>query len=444
MSAQRSMRIEGWGRQAVWGEERSAEDLMTVVGAAALSRGLGRSYGDASLPHPSRPLVVGTTLADRILDLDPASGCVRAEAGLSLAELIRQVLPLGLWPPASPGTQFVTLGGMVAADVHGKSHHRDGTFSQHVRRLRMVLADGSVVDCSPSENAELFAATCGGMGLTGHILEVELTLQRVPSPWIWQETERIDDIDRFLAELRTAASQWPYTAGWIDCLARGRRLGRGILFKGRWAEPGEAPNRFPRPASALSVPFVLPSWLLSPATVRGFNEAVYRTHPRRPRRGIVSPEAFFYPLDRVRHWNRIYGPRGLTQHQCVLPEAERPGAARRFLDVLTRLGGASFLCVIKDCGAESGGLLSFPRPGISIAADFKVDAGVQARIDRLNETVLAESGRIYLAKDGFSRREHFAAMESARLPRFTAARRRYDPEGRLRSALSVRLLGDMP
>ncbi len=434
--------LSGWGRLPVPGREIRSEDLERIARGLPLTRGLGRSYGDSSLPPPGALDVAGSTLADRVLSFDAQTGLLRAEAGLSLAEVIRLFLPRGFWPPSSPGTQYVTLGGMVAADVHGKSHHKDGTFGNHVTALKMLCADGRVVTCSRSEEPDLFRATLGGMGLTGHILEVEARLQRVPSPWLWCESERIKDLDAFLAELRRSAVDWPYTVGWIDCLAKGRALGRGLLIRGRWAEPGQAPQSFPKPRRRRGVPVVFPGWALSRATVRLFNEVYYRSQLTRLRRRIVDPETFFYPLDAVLHWNRIYGPRGFTQYQCVLPEGERPGAARRVLGELTRRGGASFLCVIKDCGAQGEGLLSFPRPGISIAADLPVRGDTQELIDALNERVIEEGGRVYLAKDAFTRPEHFRAMEADRLPRFEETRRRWDPQHRLASAQSARLLDD--
>jgi decaprenylphospho-beta-D-ribofuranose 2-oxidase len=435
--------LSGWGRVPVPGREVRSEDLEALTRDAVLSRGLGRSYGDSSLPPPGHPVVAGTPLADRILSFDPATGALRAEAGFSLFDLNRTFLPRGFCAPVAPGTQFITLGGMVAADVHGKNHHRDGCFGRHVLRLRMRVADGSIVECSPERECELFRATLGGMGLTGHILDVECRLMRIPSPWIWRESERIADIDRFIEALKEAGPRWPYTMGWIDCLSRGRGMGRGILTRGRWAEPHEAPADLPRPKARPSVPFVLPGWVVSRATVRAFNSIYYHRHPARVRRGIAHPESFLYPLDVVRHWNRMYGPRGFTQYQCVLPDAAGHGAARRFLELLTRRGGASMLCVIKDCGEEGPGLLSFPRTGISIALDIPIRDGTQSLVDVLNELVIAEGGRIYLAKDAFTRPEHFRAMEP-RLAEWTRIRRRWDPAGRLRSAQSVRILGDPP
>jgi decaprenylphospho-beta-D-ribofuranose 2-oxidase len=233
------------------------------------------------------------------------------------------------------------------------------------------------------------------------------------------------------------------TMGWIDCLARGRAMGRGILIRGRWAEPGEAPAEPPKPKRRIAMPFVLPQFVLNPLSIRIFNFLVYRKQLRRRSVAIVHPETFFYPLDMILHWNRMYGPRGFTQYQCVLPTAAGPDAARRFLELLTAKGGASFLCVIKDCGEQGQGMLSFPMRGISIALDIPVREDTQALVDALNERVIAEGGRMYLTKDAFTRAEHFAAMEP-RLAAFAEVRRRWDPQRRLKSAQSIRVLGDPP
>jgi FAD/FMN-containing dehydrogenase len=423
------------------GRELLAENLESVTAGASLCRGLGRSYGDASLSARPGDKVVATRLADRVLAFDADTGVVRAEAGLSLAELHRLVMPRGFFAPVTPGTKFVTLGGMVASDVHGKNHHREGCFGAHVRALRVRLADDSIVECSPGENADLFDATLGGMGLVGHILEVEFALHRIPSRWIFMESERVGDLDDFLGALSRAAPAWPMTMGWIDCLTRGRAMGRGILMAGRWATPDEAPAEAPGEPVPHALPFELPDAALNRWTASLFNTAYYWRHVRRRVRSIVAPDPFFYPLDAILHWNRAYGPRGFTQYQCVLPRRAGPEAVREFMALLTKLGSASPLCVIKDCGPEGRGTLSFPMEGTSIAVDMAVSPDIQRVVDRLNEFVIAAGGRIYLTKDRFTRPEHFRAMEP-RLPRFLAAREKWDPERKLRSALSVRLLGD--
>ena len=435
--------IRGWGGTSVMGIERQSEDLERLTRHVALTRGLGRSYGDSSLPPPGDPIVAVSILANRLLAFDPESGDLTAEAGYSLVDLWDTFLPRGWFTPVSPGTQFVTLGGMVAADVHGKNHHRSGSIGGHIQALRLRVASGAIVTCSRAVEADLFRATIGGMGLTGHILEVTLRLERIPSPWILGETRRIHNIGDFVTALKHAGPEWPFTMGWIDCLSRGDRLGRGVLFCGRWATPEEAPKKFPRRLPRPVVPIVCPSWVMGRAVGRVFNSVYYRVHPEQPRRGIIHPEAFFYPLDAIRHWNRLYGRRGFTQYQCVLPEAGGVDIVRDLLDRMTRFGAASFLCVIKDCGAEGEGLLSFPRPGVSVALDIPIRDNTQQVVDGLNEFVVSVGGRIYLAKDAYTRSDHFRAMEP-RLARFEAVRRAWDPACRIRSVQSVRLFGDQP
>ena len=434
-------RLSGWGHYpVVEGCEIRGENLEAITQGVVITRGLGRSYGDSSLPPPGACRVAGAQLADRLLAFDPDSGIVRAEAGCPLWRLNRVFLPRGWFTPVTPGTHYVTLGGMVAADVHGKSHHVDGCFGAHVTALTMRVPDGRVIECSDRHEPELFRATLGGMGLTGHILEVEFRLRRIASPWIWQESERAGDFDALLDALQRAKS-WPFTVCWADFLIRGPHAGRGIIMKGRWADPKEAPPQMPRFRHALSVPIELPNWFLQTWMVALFNRLNYWKHGSGPRRSIVHPETFFYPLDVIRNWNRVYGRRGFTQYQCVLPLSGDYARHHRFLELLHARGARVFLCVIKDCGAEGKGMLSFPKPGISYALDIPIDGHTQALVDALNELVIAEGGRIYLAKDALTRAEHFRAMEP-RLEAWTRVRRQWDPQRTLRSAQSVRLFGD--
>ena len=428
---------------SVAGEIRLSEDLERQTREVPLTRGLGRSYGDSSLPPPTRPVVAGSSLADRLLSFDDCTGDLRAEAGYSLAELHRTFLPRGWVTPVSPGTQFVTLGGMVAADVHGKNHHRDGSIGRHVQAIRLRVANGRILQCSRQVEPDLFRATLGGMGLTGHILEVTLRLVRVPSPWIVCRKHRIKGIDEFVSALKQAGAEWPMTMGWIDCLSRGANIGRGVLICGRWATPGESPNHVPRQRLRLAVPFMCPSWVMGRTVVRLFNACYYHAHRATPRQVMMRSEPFFYPLDAIRNWNRLYGRQGFTQYQCVIPDSAGRSAVRTLLEQLTDLGGASFLCVIKDCGDEGEGLLSFPLRGVSVALDLPIRDNTQAIVNTLNDFVAAAGGRIYLAKDAFTRPKHFRAMEP-RLVEFTAIRRRWDPLGLIRSAQSVRLFGDAP
>lgn len=433
-------KLSGWGRTTAPGREIRSEQLESITVEATLSRGLGRSYGDSSLPAPAVERVVGTRLADRILGFDPATGRLRAEAGLCLAEMNRLFLPRGFFTPVTPGTKFVTLGGMIASDVHGKNHHVQGTIGRHVTELLLRVGDGRLVTCSREENSELFYATLGGMGLTGHILEVELTLARVPSPWIYTESFRIPSLDAFLVALKQGSRDWPMTVGWLDTVATGRALGRGILFCGRWAEPAEAPPHLPRTRPAPTVPFDFPSFTLNRFSMSVFNSIVYHQHIPKHRKSIVDPNKYFYPLDFVQQWNRIYGKRGVAQHQCVIPDDTAAATVRAMIEVLRELSASSFLTVIKDCGQEGEGLLSFPKPGISLALDIPIRDNVQLVIDRLNERVIAGGGRIYLTKDGFTRPEDLRRMD-ARVPAFLEVCKRWDPEGNIRSAQSERLFG---
>lgn len=429
-------KLSGWGRTFLPGREIRGENLERISSLAALSRGLGRSYGDSSLPAHPDDSVMGTAFADRILSFDEATGVLRAEAGISLAEVIRLFLPRGFFPAVTPGTRFVTLGGMVASDVHGKNHHVDGTIGRHVRAMKLRVADGRIVECSRTAEPDLFRATVGGMGLTGHILEVELTLAKVPSPWIYTESFRISNVDEFLERLKEAGKDWPFTVGWLDSVA----MNRSILYVGRWAEPHEAPGHTPLPPRPITMPLELPSGLLNRFTVGMFNRLVYYSHFAPHKTGVVDPYRFFHPLDRVLKWNLAYGKRGVTQHQAVIPTESGPAGVRALIDVLTKAGACSFLTVVKDCGAEGEGLLSFPRPGMSIALDIPIRGDTQEIVDRLNACVIRHGGRIYLTKDGFARPEDFRKMEG-RLDGFLAVRDRWDPTHKIRSAQSERLFG---
>jgi FAD/FMN-containing dehydrogenase len=435
--------LAGWGRYpVVAGEERLSEDLEAATLGATLSRGLGRSYGDASLPAAAGGTVAGTRLADRVLAFDEETGTLHAEAGLSLARINELFRPRCWSSPVLPGTRFVTLGGMVAADVHGKNHHVNGAFGAHVEALRMRGPDGSIADVSDASDPELFRATIGGMGLTGHVLEVRFRMERIPSPWIYQEVDVVDDLHSLISALREAGRDWPFTVCWADCVTGGRGFGRGALIKGRWADPSEAPAKPPAGGLEVSVPFEMPGWLLNRPLGRAFNTA-YRLMSRVRGSGrLVSPDAFFHPLDGLLHWNRLYGRRGFTQYQCVVPDSAGPDGYRALFDRLAHHGGGSFLTVVKDCGPEGRGMLSFPMPGISAAFDLPmIDGWTREVVNDLNRVVIDSGGRIYLAKDVLTRAGDFREMEP-RFPAWDAFRRSRDPRGRIRSALSERLFGD--
>ncbi len=436
--------IAGWGRHPVGrGRVERPERLALPAGGRPLvPRGLGRAYGDPALPSSPGGLVLETTRADRIHSFEPATGRLHCEAGLSLAEILRVFVPRGWFPPVTPGTKFVTVGACVACDVHGKNHHRDGSFGSFVDRVTLCTADGRLVECGPDRERELFLATLGGMGLTGLIVDVTLRLRRVESPWIVLETQGMASLDAMLEGLRLSATHWPYTVGWIDCLARGADLGRGILMRGRHATQVEAGMRRAPRALPLRVPFDAPEWLLNPLFMRWFNRLYAWSHGTALRRRVVPYDAFFYPLDAVGQWNRLYGRRGFLQYQCVLPRAAGPRPVAILLERLGVAGAASFLAVIKDCGPASDAYLSFPMEGTTLALDLPNRGAVtEALVHDLNATVIEHGGRVYLAKDAVTRAEDFARM-MPRLAEWRAVRERWDPGHRFRSAQSVRLFGD--
>lgn len=431
--------IHGWGRcPIVEADELVGEDLESITRDVVLTRGLGRSYGDASLPPRGHGPVASSVQADRVLSFDETKGILRAEAGVTLGRLARLFLPRGFFPPVVPGTRDVTIGGMVAADVHGKNHHVAGTLGNHVLALRMRLPDGSVEEIREETRPEVFRATLGGMGLTGHILEVELAMERIPSRSIVEEALPFPDLESLVDGLQRASLDWPFTVAWSDLLAKRGGFGRGVLLCGRWARAGEAPTSPPREMTRVPIPFAMPSWLLSDTSVGTFHALRYEWASRRAGSNVRSAESFFWPLDAIRDWNLLYGRRGMTQYQCVIPREASMRGVRRVAEVARSGGPGPFLAVVKDCGDEGRGLLSFPMPGVSLALDFPVHEGTPALVARLNEVVLAAGGRIYLAKDAFTRAEDFAAMEH-RLGAFLEVRRRLDPHRRLESALAARL-----
>ena len=437
--------IAGWGRHPVC---RAAvlrpERLRLPRAGRVLPRGLGRSYGDAAVPASAQSLVLETVRADRILAFEPSTGTLTCEAGLSLAEILRVFVPRGWFPPVSPGTKFVTVGGCVASDVHGKNHHRDGSFGGFVGRLVLETADGRLVECGPDRERELFLATVGGMGLTGLITEATVRLRPIETPWMFVEVEPAAHLAEMLDGLRHAGKDWPYTVGWIDCLATGSGLGRGIIMRGRHASRGEAPGARPRETSVRGFPFDGPQWLLSPLLMRAFNAVYYRIQSRRTGGRFVPYDAFFYPLDTVKDWNRLYGRSGFLQYQCVVPRAAGGPVLSELLERVSRAGATSFLAVIKDCGPESDAYLSFPLEGTTLAMDLPYRGpATEALVHELDGTVVRAGGRIYLAKDAVTRRDDFERMVP-RLPQWQRVRVRWDPEHRFGSALSARLLGDEP
>ncbi|HXN85159.1 MAG TPA: FAD-binding oxidoreductase [Candidatus Binataceae bacterium] len=442
--------LSGWGRfpicsSDIFRPEKFAE-LSAVVGSNSqklIARGAGRAYGDAALNADNR--VVDLQRLNRMLEFDADTGILRAEAGVTIDEIIRVFTRRGYFPAVVPGTRFVTMGGAVAADIHGKSHHRDSSFGTHLLWFDLMLASGEIKQCSREENRELFWATVGGMGLTGVIVEVAIRLRRIESAYIQGEMIRVGNVDEALEKFESIDRQYEASAAWIDCLSAKGALGRSVLQAGNFASVESLPRNLrseplhPKQSSAPAVPFNLPNFALNPLSARIFNLAIYATH-RDKTHATMPYEPFFFPLDSIHNWNRIYGKRGFTQYQCVWPIAESRAGLIEVLEAISGSGRASFLAVLKKFGAQEG-MLSFPMPGYTLALDFPVTDGLLDFLDRLDEMVLKRGGRVYLAKDARMRPDTLRAM----YPKFAewqAVKRKGDPNNHFSSTLSRRLQMD--
>lgn len=442
--------LYGWGRSPRLTAEVARPERQREVGAAladrggkpVLAHGLGRSYGDVALIENGR--VILTRRLDRMLDFDPETGWLRCEAGVSLEEIVKTFLPRGFFPPVVPGTWFVTVGGAIGNDIHGKSHHVDGTFCDHVRRIELLTASGDIVACGPDEEPELFWATVGGIGLTGIILTAEIRLNRVAGPWIVQESVRVENLEHFFEESARSAA-FSHTVTWIDCATRGKGMGRGILQRGGHAPEGVVgrDGLLGKVKSTISpllqMPVDGPNWLLNQASIRLFNEAYFRKHPKGQVDGVIHYQPFFFPLDFVKDWNRGYGPRGFLQYQLVVPPDPDHTVMRAALDTITKSGMGSFLAVIKEFGDQMHGGLSFPRSGTTLALDFgHAGQPLLDLCDRLDDLVSDAGGRVYLGKDARLSRRHFR-RQYPEWEAWRAVKDRWDPQQVFQSALGQRL-----
>jgi decaprenylphospho-beta-D-ribofuranose 2-oxidase len=446
----RPARLTGWGRLAPTvarlAEPARPQDVAGLLGAVSgrglIARGLGRSYNNAA--QNDGGLVISTARLNKIISLDSQTGLATCEAGVSLEQLMVAGLPHGWFVPVSPGTRQVTIGGAIAADVHGKNHHVAGSFGQHVRWLDLLLADGAERRVTPAAEPDLFWATAGGMGLTGVILRAEIQLKRVETARIRVDTVRTADLDEAMAYLKATDEQFGYTVAWLDCLATGANLGRSVITSGDFAAVDELPpaeRRDPlafRPAARIGAPPGCPPGLINRYTVAVANEAWYRRAPRRREGEIQSIGKFFHPLDGIRNWNRVYGPAGFRQYQYAVPVGQE-AAVRQSVEMISSARAPSFVTVLKRFGPGSPGHLSFPIEGWTLALDFPARTpGLDRLLLRLDELVAEAGGRVYLAKDSRVSGEMLAAMYP-RLAEFRQLRKQVDPAGLLGSDLSRRL-----
>ncbi len=398
---------ESWGRypkvqQSVVEPSHLTDRVVPQNEKPLLPYGQGRSYGDVCLNDGGVLLCTGRL--DRFISFDEESGVLRAEAGTTLAQILDFAVPRGWFLPVSPGTKFVSLGGAVANDIHGKNHHLGGTFGRHVRSLELERSDGEVLFCSPEKNGELFRATIAGLGLTGFIRWVEIQMKKVSGPLIQMQSVKFDNLDEFFEVSKASDQDYEYTVAWLDGIASGENLGRGIFMRGNHAEGGAESEKSSSASplqGLLRVPCDAPSFLLNRFTVGAFNKLYYGKQRKKEISVLTHYEPFFYPLDSILHWNRIYGRRGFLQFQCVVQKGEDNQAIREILQIVVDSGKASFLAVMKEFGSiSSPGMLSFPREGITVCLDFPFEG--ERTLDlfaRLEKVVVEADGALYPAKD---------------------------------------------
>ena len=435
--------LSGWGRTAPAltevVEPAGLEVGTAIAGSNVVARGLGRGYGDCAVAGG------GTTIVTRgMRSIAIRDGVLEAEAGASLEEVMKAAIPQGWFVPVTPGTRFVTVGGAIASDIHGKNHHRDGTFGAHVEELELVLASGERRVVSPHNDARLFWATVGGMGLTGVITRARVRMMPIETSLMATVSHRVRNIDDLMAAMVRADDEHRYSVAWVDTLATKKSLGRAVLSLGDHARVRDLSAKQQRdplhyePTQRVSAPSLVPNGVLNPLTVRAFNEEWYRKAPAKPKQSIDTMSAFFHPLDGVGEWNRIYGRVGFVQYQFVVPDAAAsliPQVLERFADERV----PAFLTVLKRFGEQNAGMLSFPSRGWTLAVD--IPAGVDDlddTLDELDDDVVGAGGRIYLAKDSRMHPRHLTAMYP-RLDEFRAVRREVDPRGVFGSNLSRRL-----
>lgn len=443
------MRITNWGKypavESLLEAPRSVEAVAQALAAApqTIGRGMGRCYGDSSLHEK---LILSSRRLDKMLAFDAQSGRLVAESGVPLAEILTAFVPRGWFLPVTPGTRFVSLGGALASDVHGKNHHLAGCFGEHAAWIDVLTAAGETVRCSPKEQAELFAATRGGHGLTGFIARAAIDLVPVASAYIRQETVKAANLEEIMDGFEQSGA-WTYSVAWIDCATAGAGLGRSLLMRGEHALPAELPQKW-RAAplslaagSTFTVPLDFPSFALNPWSVKAFNALYYGKAGAGTTKSVVPYTSFFYPLDAVNEWNRIYGKRGFTQYQFVIPkEAGRAGLAS-ILGRIADSGLGSFLAVLKLFGKQEHppGNMSFPMEGYTLALDFPISDSLFPLLDTLDAMVLDHGGRLYLTKDARMAPETFRRGYGQLLEDFLKVKARWDPACKLQSCQSKRL-----
>lgn len=436
------MKVTNWGNYPVIDASlhspTSLDELKNIVAASpeVIARGMGRCYGDSAL----NSTIVSTLRLDHVLAFDEQSGTVSCEAGVRFSDLLDAFVPRGWFLPVTPGTKHITVGGAIASDVHGKNHHVAGSFSRHLLSISILTGEGRIVRCTPDVESDLFWATCGGMGLTGIIVEATFKLIRIETAYIRQRVVKMRNIDEAF-DAFDANMHWTYSVAWIDCLSKGDALGRSALILGEHATKQEVGYRYRDPLkiehrTPIPVPLFFPAFALNAFTVKMFNEMRYLTYQQQD--SFVEYEPFFYPLDFVGDWNRIYGKRGFTQYQFVLPKESSREGLRKILTAIAASGEGSFLAVLKLFGKQEG-MLSFPKEGYTLALDFAITPAAMSLFTRLDSMVNEFGGRLYLTKDVRMERAMFDQGYAHGTEAFKKIKHRVDPNRKFQSLQSKRI-----
>ncbi len=427
--------ISGWGNYPKCDSQLlkppSCAALQTEISLkkSLIARGMGRSYGDSA----NAPNVLQTSYCDHFLEFNVNTGQLTAEAGITLREILKVIVPAGWFLPVTPGTSFVTLGGVIASDVHGKNHHVAGTFGKYVKSMNIVLGTGEIVTASPIDNVDLFHATCGGMGLTGVIISAVIQLIPIQSSLINQKTIKANSIEEVCQAFEENFDA-TYSVAWIDCLATGKNLGRSVIILGEHAKNGSLEINIKDP---ISVPFNTPPVLLNSLTMKTFNSA-YWHKAKHGRAHTVSLNSYFYPLDRINSWNKLYGNAGFLQYQFVIPKAGGVANMRILLTKIAESGDGSFLTVLKQFGNINNNLLSFPIEGYTLSQDFKLTASTLRTLHELDDLIVGMGGRVYLTKDAVMQETTFKSTYP-QWEEFESIRQKYGAIGKFSSAQSKRL-----
>jgi len=404
-------KVTNWGNFPIVEKEMKSEDSFRKIKEfvqnhnEVIARGNGRCYGDASLGEH----IFSTKKLNKFISFDRLNGIIECESGVLLSNVLEISVPQGYFLYVTPGTKLISIGGAIASDVHGKNHHSEGCFSEYVLDFKLMTENGDIIICSKEENSEKFYATIGGMGLTGIILSARFKLKNIETAYIRQESIKAENLDEIF-RLFDESESWTYTVAWIDCLQKGKDIGRSILMRGEHAFAHELPQKFSKNPLRLkkkfspTVPFYFPGFVLNALTVKLFNLLYYKRQTKKEVRNIIDYETYFYPLDAVNDWNKIYGKSGFIQYQMVIPKENGKEGMKKILETIANSGNGSFLAVLKLFGKNNPEAYnSFPIEGYTLALDFKVNSKLKKLVEQLDQTVQDFGGRIYLTKDSMSK-----------------------------------------